>query len=214
MKQLVGLVSILLLSSCATGGPKSAAPVPQTASQPEFPTNQFRFDGNRITCFTGEGFEGYEGCLHIGDIWVGDSLSEIEGKLGTPFHVSEDESQGQLRGYALEGTEELLPYMILSVKANKVMSIQLTGTHTLSPYSFSSLRLGDPAEKIAGVLGPSGNISPVPEVQAERWDYYPLPISIEVKDGRVYSIRIQDPEDSGVIPYEIPVRKPQKTIAG
>lgn len=208
MKQLLGLVSILFLSSCAFGGAKGVGPVQPSLPRPEFPTNEFRFDGHELTCFTGEGFDSYEGCLHIGDIWVGDGLAEVEGKLGIPFHVGDGGDQGQIRGYALKGTEELLPYILLSVKENKVMSIQLTGTHTLSPYSFSGLALGDPAEKILGVLGrPYKEISPVPEVEAELWDYFPLPVSIEVKDGRVYSIRIQDPEDAGVLPYEIPTQK-------
>jgi hypothetical protein len=54
--------------------------------------------------------------------------------------------------------------------------------------------LHDTEEKVLATLGPRARITVVKEIGGLLWDYRPFPISIELVHGRVYSIKIADPD--------------------
>jgi len=190
------LAGLVVSASCASGaGTKNIYYVPF----PEGVINEFRYLGNALVCKEEGHFEGegYDGCLHIGDIWLGQSLAEVEGRLGQPHRVISEDPQNELRIHLLQGgSDENLPYLVLTVREGKVSAIQVTGAATESPYTFSSLALGDTAERVEEILGKPGSISPVEEIEGTVWSYLPFPISLELKDGRVFSIRISWPAGS------------------
>ncbi len=189
------LAGLVVFTSCSSGdGTKNIYYVPF----PEGAVNEFRYLGNWLVCNAEDRFEGYDGCLHVGDIWLGQSLREVEGKLGQPHQVITDDPQNELRIHLLQGgSDENLPYLVLTVREGKVSAIQVTGAATESPYTFSSLALGDTAERVEEILGKPSSISPVKEIEGTIWSYLPFPISLELKGGRVFSIRISRPTGSG-----------------
>jgi hypothetical protein len=81
-------------------------------------------------------------------------------------------------------------YWVIGHKDSRVVSIQLTGNHGHPDFSFSSIMLNDPKEKVSEILGPRHTVRRVPEVNGDVWDYYPFQISVEIVEGRVYSIRV------------------------
>jgi hypothetical protein len=203
MRPVVSLLAgLVVFTSCSSGDrTKNVYYVPF----PEGAVNEFRYLGNWLVCNTEDHFDGYDGCLHIGDIWIGQSLPEVEGKLGQPHRIISDDPQNEVRIHLLQGgSDEDLPYLVLTVSEGKVSAIQVTGVATESPYTFSSLALGDTAEKVEEILGKPGLISPIEEIEGTMWSYRPFPISLELKDGRVFSIKISRPTGSTAPPSTLP----------
>jgi hypothetical protein len=70
------------------------------------------------------------------------------------------------------------------------IEFQLTGDSTIDDLRFSSIELGDSEKKIIEILGEPSSKSEVQDVGSILWNYSALPFSLEVKNGRVYSIKL------------------------
>lgn len=132
-------------------------------------------------------------CLRIGPVRIGESLRDVAMRFGK---AGKEVRQGEvtLRVWPVQmnvppGTG--LPYWVIGFDDDRrVVSIQLTGDKRVDEYTFSSLRLGDPDSRVRKVLGEPTETQPVPAIGAEMWSWRPYPISLEIKDGRVYSMRV------------------------
>jgi len=128
--------------------------------------------------------------LHIGAITLVQSAEEVDGILGKPWKVIDVAKKTTMRVYPLRGDREEKPYLAVTFKSGRVDSIQLSGDATPDSFSFSSLRLGDSADRITEILGPVAATSEVKDNESTLVSYQPFPISIEVKDKKIVSIKI------------------------
>lgn len=133
-------------------------------------------------------------CLRMGTLQIGMSLFDVSRELGKPYRVVE-QGGATVRVYVIpidvpEGHP--LPYWVVGFRDGKVSSLQMTGETGDRRVAFSSIRLGDPESRVLEVLGEPYLTRDVTDVEAEFWGYSPFPISLEIKGGRVYSIRISD----------------------
>lgn len=168
-------------------------PGPATAA----PTGEFRVSGGGLACITGTAPESaappYRDCLRIGPIRIGDTLRDVAMRFG-PAGKEVRQGDVTLRVWPVRlnvpaGTA--LPYWVIGFDADRrVVSIQLSGERRVDDYAFSSLRLGDPQSRVLRVLGEPSERQPVPNVGAEMWGWRPYPVSLEIKDGRIYSMRV------------------------
>jgi hypothetical protein len=180
------LLSIFLLGPLTVpGGPASAA-------------NEFRVTGGELACVgDGEPVESqsppYRECLQIGPVRIGESLRDVAMRFG---RAGKEVRQGEvtLRVWPVRmdlppGTS--LPYWVIGFDEDRrVVSIQLTGDKRIDRYTFSSLRLGDPESRVHRILGEPTEKQEVSKVGAEMWSWRPYPVTLEIKDGRVYSMRV------------------------
>ncbi len=131
----------------------------------------------------------YLPCLRIGSIHIGQSEKDVERLLGNPWKVIRDGAT-TVKVFPIESDERSKPYWVISFKAGTAESVQLTGKNPKVAGSFSSIRLGDTKTKVLEVLGEPFATKPVEDIQGILWSYRPFPISIEIVDGTVYSIRV------------------------
>ena len=75
-----------------------------------------------------------------------------------------------------------------------IVTVQLTGNYSHPDLAFATIRLNDTEERVLAMLGPPANIRVVKEIGGLLWDYHPIPISIELVHGRVYSIKVAAPD--------------------
>ncbi|MGA3282580.1 MAG: hypothetical protein ABSD50_16550 [Smithella sp.] len=126
---------------------------------------------------------------------AGDIPSKAEAeiiKLGGKFNQEVKTEDGSIiRVFKLPGVkqDEPMPYIFIQIKNKKVISVQLTGESTYADIGFSSLKLGDSSEKVVLILCEPIKKIDVPDVQSVRWEWG-TGFSIEIKDGKVYSIKI------------------------
>ncbi len=162
------------------------------------PVNEFRASGAGLTCITETAPEDsqtppYRDCLHIGPVRIGDSLRDVAMRFGK---AGKEVRQGPvtLRVWPVRmdvpaGTS--LPYWVIGFDEDRrVVSIQLTGDKRVDEFTFSSLRLGDPESRVRRILGEPAEKQTVPAIGAEMWSWRPFPVSLEIKDGRVFSMRV------------------------
>jgi len=158
------------------------------------PTDEFRIDSVGLGCFSNKTFEhsgGYLRCLRIGSINIKMKQNEVEKMLKDPVKIIENDD-GQTFIYLLPTSEEYYPYLAITYKKKKVLSIQLTGFSTTSDFSFSSITLGTHYKKVLEILGKPHKITKVPDINGLLWDYTPFPFSIEFVNKKVYSIKVSD----------------------
>lgn len=191
-----GLIAVLMFvgQSAAIAGLFAVPPEP----------NEFRYFRGTLTCITPEPPDetsdpAYRACLRIGPVQIGQSLREIAKMFGSPHRVVEN-GDTTMRVYTIDiGTPQgqPVPYWVIGFNRDRrVVSIQMTGERGDSKLAFSSIRLGDPAGRVIKILGKPYVTRPVKDIDgAEFWGYTPFPISIEIKNKRVYSIRISEAAD-------------------
>ncbi len=150
-------------------------------------------------------------CLRIGAVFVGMSRESIERVLGKPWRdlgptppgkstvaylVHHDSVAGTSAYYAVE--YEHLDSMEIA------FSVQLTGDKLSTGEHFSCIGLGDGAEAITQQLGRPSETAAVDVgragVTATAWYYWTLSTSIEIVNGRVFSLRVWRPDE--VLPRE------------
>lgn len=162
------------------------------------PVNEFRASGAGLVCITeavpAEGqTPPYRDCLRIGPVGIGDSLRDVAMRFGK---AGKEVRQGPvtLRVWPVRmdvpaGTS--LPYWVIGFDEDRrVVSIQLTGDKRVDEFTFSSLRLGDPESRVRRILGEPAEKQAIPSVGAVMWSWRPFPVSFEIKDGRVFSMRV------------------------
>lgn len=175
----------------------AAALTARTAAALDPAPYEFRRVGPTLTCTTPElpqDASGMHDCLRMGPLQVGMSLFEVSRELGKPYRVVEQDG-ATFRVYVIsvnapEGHP--LPYWVVGFRDGVVSSLQMTGEKGDRRLAFSSIRLGDSKTHVLQILGEPFLRQDVTDVGAEFWGYSPFPISLEIKEGRVYSIRISD----------------------
>lgn len=182
-------VALLILGQSAAAGKSEIAPGP----------NEFRSAGGGLACITPELPDetvrpSYRACLWIGPVRIGQTLRDVAMMFGDPYRVVE-RGDTTLRVYTIDidtPKGQPVPYWVIGFdKDRRVISIQMTGERGDRKLAFSSIRLGDPASRVTKILGEPFVTREVKDVEgAEFWGYMPFPISVEIKNKRVYSIRI------------------------
>ena len=189
------LVAALLLQ--AASGP-SVIEVPVLV-----PGRFVRSTGGLACTQTGEELarnRGYESCLRIGSLRIGMPRAEAEALLGEPFTSMGDPDGGRAHIYVLawEGRAgESQPRAYLAVVYGQdggAKMIQLSGQRPPGPpWSMSGVELGSSDAILRRTLGQPFASHPVQRNGAVQWSYRPWPISFEVKDSTVISIRVEAP---------------------
>ena len=153
--------------------------------------DEFRLLGGSLACVTATRPAekvGHDPCLRIGKVRVGGAYSEIVQKFGEPNATEPvDEGRAQARIYIFDKNPKTLTYISVWEANGKIIAVQMTGTKTDMP-SFAGVSLGDDTKKLEATLGPASKVHPARGY--DLWSYKPFPFSIEVREGRVYSIKV------------------------
>ncbi len=150
-------------------------------------------------------------CLRIGWVYVGMVRREVERLLGAPWKSLRHEADGHdiavYLVYRDEKRDRGAYYAVEYEPVGRVQvaqSVQLTADPTPLPLDLSCLQLGDSGDRVTRQLGQPTSTEPFddPSVRLRglRWLYGDTPISIEVVDGKVYSLKVWRPE--GLPPAE------------
>lgn len=156
--------------------------------------NEFTRRGSGLVCIT-DTFKpdkptSYFQCLRIGSIYIGQSEKDVERLLGSPWKVIKKDDTITIKVFPIASEEQSKPYWVITFKAGAAESIQVTGKNPKTVDAFSSIRLGDTKTKVLEILGEPFATKPVEGIKGVLWSYRPFPISIEIVDERVYSIRV------------------------
>lgn len=160
--------------------------------------NEFRLTDGELKCLSATGGAGqgtgYMPCLQIGPIRVGDTLRDVSMKFGK---AGQTVNRGSIteRVYPIRldtPAGQAVPYWVVGFEDQRVVSIQITGDRRVDQFAFSSIRIGDPDSRVIDLLGPAGFTQPEPEISAVMWGYDPYPVMFEIKNGRVYSMRVSE----------------------
>jgi hypothetical protein len=134
----------------------------------------------------------YLPCLRIGPIGLGDKLEAVEAILGKPDQIKSLDVVTAARVYFIRQPDEPYPYYVVTFRNGKAVALQLRGRALGLPQTFSSLALGDPAQKVLDVLGlPSRHCSD--DRGVESWSYPPYPFAIDLIDGAVVGVKMTLP---------------------
>jgi hypothetical protein len=132
-------------------------------------------------------------CLHIGPISVGQTRVAIEQLLGPPAKTLTPQAGVEARAYGLPAATKAnsAPYFLVSYRGDRAFAVQLTGPPTSLPFRFTTLALGDPEAALLARLGTPLSRKPVPDIpDAVLWAYGGANVSIELKAGVIYSMRV------------------------
>lgn len=189
------ILTLILVASCVqtnkTPENKESANTEIVTNQISIVPNEFRYLGNALVCTREHPTDdGYLPCLNIGGIKIGDSISTVEKKYPDIFKTITNPDTSITKVYPVEGPTDEVPYFAVVYKKNLVSSIQLTGRGTKETLSFSSIQLGDQYKKVLEIIGPPSKKNNVQEINGEIWSYFPFPISIEIVENKVYSIKV------------------------
>lgn len=150
--------------------------------------NEFYYSGT-MTCAAPVNNPHYNNCLNFKSVSILSTIEEIEALLGDPYTTLE---QGGIEYtvYLIPTEQESQPYLVISVnEINLLESIQLTGEKTNDDFSFSGIRLGDYYTLVENRLGPPSTKEQVTPT-TQMWLYSPFPVSIEIENGTVSSIKL------------------------
>jgi hypothetical protein len=159
---------------------------------------EFRYSGGELTCDsstqTADQKLPYLDCLQIGPVQIGETLRTVSMKFGKARKtVKRGEVTERLYPIALDvPAGHPVPYWVIGFEHQRVISIQITGDLRVEQYAFSSIRVGDPESRVLQLFGPPGFSQPVSQVGGDMWGYSPYPVTFEIKNGRVYSMRVSE----------------------
>lgn len=133
-------------------------------------------------------------CQRLGPLVVGDGADTATAALGPP-HRTLKQPQDKVAWVYFIGQREHYPYFVVTVAADKIVALQVTGDGTAPApgYDFSHVGLGSTTDELVGVFGQPSHFEPSELKNVELWTYPPHPFSFELKGGRVISIRIRQP---------------------
>ena len=151
------------------------------------PMNAFRFLGNQIICKTDRPDDNYS-CFRIGGIKIGD---KFEPKT-KPWKVIPQPNDITASVFSIVENDEHYAYWVIGHREGVIVSLQLTGDFPDDRLAFATIKLSDSESKVADILGPRYKVSKVEEINGTIWDYAPFPITMEFKNGLVYSMRITE----------------------
>lgn len=167
----------------------------------------FFFDSDQTYCVSpGVDADGTDvPCLRIGRVHVGQTRESVEAHLGSPFQDFPPRLPGlSMSAYWVfrDTVSHARSYYVVEFERldgqEIVFSTQLTGSRSDSLHHFSCLHLEDDESVLRRQLGKPTEVSPFQfeedGVSGVVWSYAPMPISIELVDGKVYSFRVWRPE--------------------
>jgi hypothetical protein len=125
-------------------------------------------------------------------IGVGISEASLKAALGEPHRKLPPANNATNYVYFL-GKADQSPSLAATVKANRVIALQVSGPAPAPGYSFNHINLGDSTEKLMAQFGGPFHVGPSGLEKTDLWTYHPWPFSFEVQADRVTSIRINDP---------------------
>ncbi|CCE09755.1 conserved exported hypothetical protein [Bradyrhizobium sp. STM 3843] len=131
-------------------------------------------------------------CLRLGPLVIGDAADSATSVLGPP-HRTLEQPQDQVAWIYFIGQREHYPYFVVTIAADKIVALQVTGETAAPGYDFSHVALGATTDDLVGVFGQPSHFEPSELKDTELWTYPPHPFSFELKGGRVISIRIRQP---------------------
>lgn len=133
-------------------------------------------------------------CLRIGPVRIGETLRTVAMKFGK---ARQTVNRGPVteRVYPIDvgvPAGQRVPYWVIGFEGRRVVSIQITGDLRVETYDFSSVRIGDPEMKVQQRFGEAGFSQPAPQINGVLLGYPPYPVTFEIKNGRVYSMRVSE----------------------
>lgn len=169
-----------------------------SGTAPAMAADDFRVTGGELVCGADvapveSGIPPYGDCLGIGPVRIGETLRDVAMRFG---RAGKEVRQGAvtLRVWPVHlkvHPGASLPYWVIGFDDDRrVVSIQLTGDRRVDEYQFSSLRLGDSEARVREVLGEPSETEPVPAIGGEMWVWRPYPVTLEMKEGRIFSMRV------------------------
>ena len=132
-------------------------------------------------------------CLHIGPLGIGEAAESVKSALGQPHRKLQRPNDAAAWVYFLEQTEQP-PYLVATVRKDKIVALQVSGPMTSKDFTFNHIKLGDDTKALVSYFGAAYKVAPSGEKDTDLWSYSPWPFSFEVKNDRVTSVRITDPE--------------------
>lgn len=133
-------------------------------------------------------------CLRIGPVGVGDSLRDVAMIFGK-------ERQSAQRGAVTErvypidvgvAAGQRVPYWVIGFEGQRAVSVQITGDLPVPGHAFSGLRIGDPEAMVTKQFGAPGHSQPIPQIGGTMLAYPPYPVTFEIRNGRIYSMRVSE----------------------
>jgi len=166
------------------------------------------FDAGQVLCVAPDvdGDGTYVPCLRIGEVHVGQPRAAVEERLGLPFRTFEPRLPqfSSTAAYLVfrDSVEHRAAYYVVEYELldgrELAFSVQLTGNRPELFHHFSCLHLEENEVSIRRQLDEPSSVDPfeAPEsgVSGMVWSYDPLPVSIEVVDGKLYSFRVWRPD--------------------
>ncbi|MBI3350628.1 MAG: hypothetical protein HY020_25960 [Burkholderiales bacterium] len=162
-----------------------------------WPLHSFRFSQNALACKLPSPDIDF-GCLRIGELQIGTDWAGVTARFGEPWKREALPGGGVREVHLIDrdAGQRTFSYWVLESRGGKLVNAQLTGNHPpqdpATAPGFSGLRLGDTEAKVRELLGPRFKAAPVLEISGVLWNYAPFCFSIEIVDGRVYSLRVHD----------------------
>ena len=128
-------------------------------------------------------------CLRLGPFAVGDEAKLIEPILGKPARTLARPNDATALVFFL-GQPGELPYLVVTVKQDRIVVLQVSGSAGAERFSFNQIGLGTTSEAVIERFGRPLQSGPSGLKDTEFWSYNPWTFSFEVSGGRVTSIRI------------------------
>ena len=199
---LKGFALLLLAGLGLAPGFALAAPPEQVPPRMDdsFIPGEFRGAGGGLSCVTAEkpdpATHPYIKCLHIGPLAIGQTRAALEKVLGPPYRVIPGRNGLRHSLYKPAATAGQQAVFFVSYKLENIIALQLSGTGSHPQFTLSSIKLGDPAKWVQKVLDGPFSTLPIEKRDGSKamlWDYAPWPLSFEIKDDKVISMRISEP---------------------
>lgn len=196
MSGLIQAIGMLLTAALLHGGvyAQDADAERLREAMAEVPANTFRFVGKHLVCKQDTTAPNYIACLRIGPLRVGDSYRAFRERNPKSWKEAMLEGGVATSAFRIIATSDANAYWVIGHRDDQIVSVQLTGTYSHPDLAFATIRLKDTEEKVLAMLGPPARIQVVKEIGGLIWDYHPIPVSIELIHGRVYSIKVAAPD--------------------
>ena len=131
-------------------------------------------------------------CMHMGPFVIGGGARTLEPVLVPPHRRLPQPKEATALLWFL-GEPGHYPYFVATVRNDKIVALQVTGSAHPKAYGFNHVNLGDSTDTLTKYFGPAFRVGKSDLPDTDVWHYGRWPFSFEVKAGRVTSIRIADP---------------------
>jgi hypothetical protein len=130
-------------------------------------------------------------CLSIGNINFFNTYNDVTARLGKPFNTVTNSDNSKTYTFLVYPKDKKTPHLLVTMKDEKIIRLQLKGYKSNDDFSFSSIRLGDYYTFVKHKFGEPYFKKEVKAAGDETWVYSPIPITIEFRLNKVSSITIE-----------------------